>query len=88
MNIMEVTKRNGKTQELLIDKITKRIQYLCTNEEKKKLDIHHIVIKTCSDIYNKIKTSELDTLTANICCLLYKSQSPRHGLQYRMRSSD
>ena len=67
MNIMEVTKRNGKTQELLIDKITKRIQYLCTNEEKKKLDIHHIVIKTCSDIYNKIKTSELDTLTANIC---------------------
>ena len=64
---MEVTKRNGCKQELLLDKITKRIQNLCTEEEKNKLDIHKIVIKTCSDIYDNIKTSDLDILSANIC---------------------
>ena len=66
-NSMSVTKRNGNTQELLLDKITIRLQNLCTTEEKNQLDIHKVVLKTCADIYNKITTSELDIQASSLC---------------------
>ena len=67
---MEVIKRCGRTEELYFDKITTRIKKLCSNDELKLLDIQMIVLKTISNIYNEIKTSDLDLISANICSSL------------------
>ena len=61
---MQVSKRNGKTQEVSFDKVKNRIKYLCEG-----LNIDPIIIaqKVCSRIYNGVKTSELDELAAQLC---------------------
>ena len=69
-NSMEVIKRSGSTEPIFFDKITVRIKKLCSEEELKILDIPMVVQKTISNIYNEIKTSELDILSANICASL------------------
>ena len=69
-NSMEVEKRTGIKEPIYFDKITERIKKLCTTEELKKLDIPMVVQKTISNIYDGIKTSELDILSSSICSKL------------------
>lgn len=68
MNTMYVQKRNGNKEELSVDKIARRIQYLA--EEPIKLDkivVYEVVLKVCENIINGISTTELDNIASNIC---------------------
>ena len=68
MNIMEVVKRDGQTEKISFDKILNRVEKLCLIEPK-LLNVQPVEIckDVISKIYNGIKTSELDELSANIC---------------------
>jgi len=65
---MKVIKRNGTTEEVSFDKITKRIRNECDD-----LDIEPILVsqKICSQIYNNIKTSDMDEYTARVAAAMY-----------------
>ena len=62
---MQVVKRNGELEEISFDKITKRIRDLCFG----LLNVEPLLIakETVGGIYDKIKTTELDMLSAEIC---------------------
>ena len=65
---MFVLKRDGTREIISFDKITTRIQQLAHDLERVK--IHVIALKTINNIYDGISTSELDTVSANICATL------------------
>lgn len=74
MSSMRVQKRNGTYEEVSFDKILTRIKLLCNNDEfANKLNIDPTIIaqKVCSEIYNNVKTSELDKLSSEIAISLY-----------------
>ncbi|MBD62965.1 MAG: ribonucleoside-diphosphate reductase subunit alpha [Gammaproteobacteria bacterium] len=78
---MRVEKRNGNYEDVSFDKILKRIQLLCIGEEfKKKLSIDPTVIaqKVCSEIYDNVKTTELDELSSQIAISMY-SKNPEYA---------
>jgi hypothetical protein len=61
---MQVVKRTGELEEISFDKITKRIRDLCFG----LLNVEPLLIakETVGGIYDKIKTTELDMLSAEI----------------------
>lgn len=63
---MRVIKRNGNYETVSFDKVTKRISYLCDDDEI-NIDPTEIAQLVNSRIYDGISTSELDELTAEIC---------------------
>ena len=65
---MQVVKRDGTSEEVSFDKITARIKALCNGLDRVK--VHTISLKTINNIYEGISTSELDTISANICATL------------------
>ena len=69
MTNMRVLKRNGQFEEVKFDKITQRIQILIRGLDK-KIDPVIVAGKVCSEVYDKIPTSDLDELAANICISL------------------
>ena len=74
MNNMRVQKRNGEFEEVSFDKILNRIKLLCFSEEfnhKLNIDATIIAQKVCSEIYNNVKTSDLDKLSSEISIALY-----------------
>ena len=62
---MQVIKRDGSREPVSFDKITKRISDLCNGLTH--VDPLLIAKDTINGIFSGIKTSELDTLSANIC---------------------
>jgi ribonucleoside-diphosphate reductase subunit M1 len=73
---MLVEKRNGKQEEVSFDKILNRMKSLSYGDEfTYKLDIDPTIIaqKVCSEIYDGVKTSELDQLASEIAISLYSS---------------
>ena len=67
---MRVEKRNGKIEEVSFDKVIKRLKSLCTDAKygrELELDVINIAQKVVSRIYDNVKTSELDELSAQIC---------------------
>ena len=80
-NTMRVQKRNGDYEDVSFDKILKRIKSLCSGQEfEKKLRIDPTVIaqKVCSEIYENVKTSQLDELSSQIAISMY-SKNPEYG---------
>ena len=78
---MRVQKRNGEYEDVSFDKILKRIQALCIGEEfshQLRIDPTIIAQKVCSEIYDNVKTSELDELSSQISISLY-SKNPEYG---------
>ena len=69
MNIcnMNVTKRDGRIENVSFDKITKRITDLCYDLS---INATEIAMKVINQIKDEISTSELDEHTANICSSL------------------
>lgn len=59
---MEVTKRNGKRETVSYDKITSRIKVLCFGL---KVDPLKVAQRTIGYMYDGIKTSELDIISAD-----------------------
>ena len=64
---MRVLKRDGNYEIVSFDKVLKRIQNLSHDLD---INCHEIAQKICNRIYDGVKTSELDELTAISCCSL------------------
>jgi len=67
---MLVLKRNGKYEEMRFDKILNRIKKLGKEADLKALNYTQITLKVISQLYDKIKTTEIDRLTAEYCASL------------------
>ena len=70
---MRVEKRNGGYVDVSFDKILDRIKFLGSGEKfSYKLNIDPTIIaqKVCSEIYDNVKTSELDKLSSEISIAL------------------
>jgi len=77
---MRVLKRDGHYEEVSFDKVIRRIKALCVEEPVCKLvDYISVAQKVCSRIYDGVKTSELDELTANICISM-STDEPEYGV--------
>ena len=73
-NNMRVQKRNGEYEEVSFDKIMKRIKSLSTGSEfslKLRIDETLIAQKVVQEIYDGVKTSELDELASQIAISMY-----------------
>jgi ribonucleoside-diphosphate reductase alpha subunit len=65
---MKVLKRNGEPEEMLFDKVTKRISRLNSEPEFKPLNVQpdKVAQKVFSSMYDGISTAEIDNLTAEV----------------------
>ena len=82
---MKVLKRNGEYEEVSFDKILLRIKKLCNrNNFLNKLNIDETIIaqKVVQEIYDGVKTSELDELSSQIAISLYS-----RDIQYKLLAS-
>ena len=69
---MYITKRDGRHEAVMFDKITDRIKALCTGLNKDYVDPVAITQKVVQGFYNGITSSQVDTLAAETCA--YMSQ--------------
>ena len=86
-NNMKVQKRNGEYEDVSFDKILNRVKLLSVGEEfKYKLNIDSTIIaqKVCSQIYDNVKTSELDKLSSEISIALYTTHPDYATLSSRI----
>ena len=65
-----VIKRNGTKAEIKAIRIKERLQSLCTGLNMDFVNLDIITEKVFKGIYNGIKTSELDTLSAETCAYM------------------
>ncbi|XP_052281936.1 ribonucleoside-diphosphate reductase large subunit-like isoform X2 [Dreissena polymorpha] len=61
---MFVNKRNGRTEKVMFDKITSRIQKLCYGLHPEFVDPAEITLKVINGLYQGVTTVELDNLAA------------------------
>mmetsp|Transcript_68653 Transcript_68653/g.112694 ORF Transcript_68653/g.112694 Transcript_68653/m.112694 type:complete len:819 (-) Transcript_68653:137-2593(-) len=69
---MFVVKRDGRSQEVKFDNITKRIRTLCDGLDPRFIDPVPVTQKVVEGFYNGISTAQIDTLAAETCA--YMSQ--------------
>ena len=62
---MHVIKRDGTSEIVSFDKVLRRIETQATDLS---INCHEIAQKICNRIYDGVTTSELDELTAQLCC--------------------
>ena len=62
--MMRVVKRDGSHEDVSFDKVLKRIQILSNDV---RVNAFEIAQKVCARIYDGVKTTELDELTAQMC---------------------
>lgn len=67
MKPIQVVKRNGRTENVSFDKVTRRIAYLLSGELTDKIDPVVITQKVAASIVDGITTAQIDTISANIC---------------------
>jgi ribonucleotide reductase alpha subunit len=65
--MMRVIKRNGTSEEVSFDKVLNRIRLISEDKTSLNVNVFDIAQKVCGRIYDNVKTSELDELTAHIC---------------------
>lgn len=79
---MSVIKRNGEREIVSFDKVSRRIKKLIEScEFDHKLDIDYVGLaqKVCKDIYDGVKTHELDELAAQVCASM-TTTNPEYGI--------
>jgi ribonucleoside-diphosphate reductase subunit M1 len=84
---MRVLKRDGEYEDVSFDKILNRIKSLSFGEEftyKLSIDPTIIAQKVCSEIYDGVKTTELDELSSQIAISLYSSNTDYSILASRL----
>jgi len=70
MNVeMHVTKRNGKKENMLFDKILNRLKNL-GKPSNLNVNYTNLVVKIIDRLYDNIKTTKIDELTAEQCASL------------------
>jgi len=67
---MQVVKRDGRREEVRLDKITSRIEGLCAGLDRNFIDPTNITINVVKGICDGITTVELDEFTANYASTL------------------
>jgi ribonucleoside-diphosphate reductase alpha chain len=78
---MKIQKRNGKIENLSLNKITYRLRKICNDKKLGKLkniDPDFISQKVVNMIYDGISTSEIDELTSQITIAL-ATENPEYG---------
>jgi len=68
--MMQVIKRDGRSESVKFDKITSRIERLCYGLDPKHVDAVDVAKKVIQGIYDGVTTSELDSLAAEIAASL------------------
>ncbi len=84
---MKVVKRDGSIEEMKFDKVTHRISKL-TGSLSESIDATMIAQKVCSSIYDGITTSEIDSLSAEICVGLMTEDTDYEKLAARITASN
>ena len=88
---MRVQKRSGDYEEVSFDKILNRMKSLSFGEEfdhHLSIDPTIIAQKVCSEIYDGVKTHELDTLASEIAISLYSTHPDYSVLAARILVSN
>jgi len=88
---MRVIKRSGSYEDVSFDKILNRIRSLCFSEEfSNGLNIDETLVaqKVVQEIYDGVKTSELDDLSAQISMSMYSSHPDFKTLASRITVSN
>lgn len=75
---MEVIKRDGRKESIKFDKITTRIQNLCTKEDLEQIDPTYVAQQTIQKLKNGITTEEIDEFSSQICVSL-AGDNPRYS---------
>ncbi len=68
--MMQVVKRDGRSESVKFDKITSRIERLCYGLDPRHVDAVDVAKKVIQGIYDGVTTSELDSLAAEIAASL------------------
>jgi len=82
---MQVLKRSGTLEEVSFDKVLKRIKIL---SDDLHVNVHELAQKVCTRIYDKVKTSELDELAANMCSSMIVDHPDYGKLAARIATSN
>jgi len=78
---MKVTKRDGSYEEVSFDKVLNRVKII---SDDLSINVYEIAQKVCNRIYDGVKTSELDELTAQICSSLMADDNEYEKLARRI----
>ncbi|PVU98956.1 hypothetical protein BB559_001126 [Furculomyces boomerangus] len=76
---MFVLKRNGKSERVQFDKITKRINSLCSGLNTDYVDAAAVAQKVISGVYQGVTTAELDSLAAETAAAM-TVQHPEYAI--------
>jgi ribonucleotide reductase alpha subunit len=82
---MKVTKRDGSHEDVSFDKVLNRVKILSNDLS---INVYEIAQKVCNRIYDGVKTSELDELTAQICSSLMADDNEYEKLARRITISN
>jgi len=74
---MRVLKRDGKYEEISFDKILKRVK-ACGKKDDLKINYSQLCLKVIDQLFDGIKTTQIDELTAEQCASLSTSH-PEYG---------
>ena len=74
---MTVTKRNGKKETMMFDKIVKRLKTVGNDELK--VNYSNLAMKVIDQLYDGIETSQIDLLSAEQCASLTTTH-PHYGI--------
>ena len=87
---MRVLKRSGSYEDVSFDKILTRIKALSENDKFKKLNIDETLVaqKVVNEIYDGVKTSDLDELSAQIAMSMYSTHPDFKSLASRIAISN
>ena len=85
---MKVTKRDGSSEEMRYDKITRRIQFFCDDLNLEYVDPTWVTLKVTQGIYDGISTIELDTLAAETAASLITTHPDYAKLAGRLAVSN
>ena len=67
---MYVVKRDGSKEQVLFDKITRRIENLCDGLDREFVDPVAVTMKVNQGIYSGVTTKQLDELAAQTCAYM------------------
>jgi ribonucleotide reductase alpha subunit len=82
---MHVTKRDGSVEKVSFDKVLNRLERL---SENLCVNFTEVAQKVCSRIYDRVKTSELDDLAAQICASMITEHPDYDKLASRVSVSN
>ena len=82
---MRVEKRSGQFEEVSFDKVIRRLKALCDEEPKlNNIDVIDIAKSVINEIFDGVKTSELDELAAEKCASMVTVHPDFHQLASRI----